>query len=427
MTLGILAFRMLGGLAPFVALFALHGPSPQMWLLSGAWALIVTATAVLAATVRRRHLANGRLVRGWLIADSIVAVLLNLGSIAVVPGSVQGPFGDVFWFYAMTTVAAWWLFEGPRAGVVALTTGGLLAWVIIAFDPDRPPDMTVGAGVAFVATHVVWLLGALVALLVAGRLVQFGSRAALADGLHLGRRRAEVRMLQTIHDTVLQTLESIALRGSDPSGDPRHELRAVAEDARRQAHDLRHLLQQPWASDDLRVQLTDLQERFRRRLDVELDVPDGVSAVRLSGDVATPLYGAVHEALTNVVKHAGVGSALITVQRLPNLIRVVVSDSGRGFAIREGRRGYGLEHSITRRMEEAGGDATVRSEIGRGTAVMLEIPAEPPSRPAPRRGTDREHAVGTGSSPGRVPGGVVGGAPSPAGGHWRAWSLTRSG
>ena len=92
------------------------------------------------------------------------------------------------------------------------------------------------------------------------------------------------------------------------------------------------------------------------------------------------LYRLVQELLFNVVKHAGVKQASVSVQRHEeNGVRITVSDSGCGFSeaalaeLDRGGDGFGL-FSIRERIEGLCGRMQVISAVGRGTRVILTVP-----------------------------------------------------
>lgn len=87
---------------------------------------------------------------------------------------------------------------------------------------------------------------------------------------------------------------------------------------------------------------------------------------------ANAISRGVHEALANVVSHAGVETATVRVERRDADVLVVVTDSGRGFVPGEvSPHQRGVSWSILERMAAAGGTASVTSEPGAGTCVRL--------------------------------------------------------
>ncbi len=92
--------------------------------------------------------------------------------------------------------------------------------------------------------------------------------------------------------------------------------------------------------------------------------------------VARAVAGAAREAVRNVVKHAH-ACATVAVARVGNGCRVTIADDGPGFDTQARPAGHlGIEDGIVRRMTEAGGSATIRSN-SLGSTVTLEWTSDP--------------------------------------------------
>ena len=143
---------------------------------------------------------------------------------------------------------------------------------------------------------------------------------------------------------------------------------AVAE-VRRVAHDLR-----PPALDEL-----GLAGAVRRladglaahRLDVQITVDDLPS---LPAAVEVAAYYIVGEALTNVARHSGAGSAVVALRVLGGELKVSVRDDGCGPGTAT-PAGVGTE-SMRERARELGGDCAVTAAAERGTLVSANLPCE---------------------------------------------------
>jgi signal transduction histidine kinase len=99
-----------------------------------------------------------------------------------------------------------------------------------------------------------------------------------------------------------------------------------------------------------------------------------------SEDVRILLFQSVRELLFNVVKHAGVRRARVTMVRSPrDRLRLVVADEGSGFDVEKFKTdgaaatGFGL-FSIGERLELLGGSMELESAPGRGTRVTVHAP-----------------------------------------------------
>jgi signal transduction histidine kinase len=110
-------------------------------------------------------------------------------------------------------------------------------------------------------------------------------------------------------------------------------------------------------------------------LPVELSV-EGTSAVMHPG-VELSAYRVVQEALTNVLKHAGVTRRIaVRLQHLPGQLAVEVVDDGRGSATSptaSGEGGHGLV-GMRERVELWGGELSVGPAPGGGYRVRALLP-----------------------------------------------------
>jgi PAS domain S-box-containing protein len=106
----------------------------------------------------------------------------------------------------------------------------------------------------------------------------------------------------------------------------------------------------------------------RAPFDVELEVTDE----ELPEVVAAAIYYLVAEALTNAAKHAGAGSARVSVQAQGALIACEVADDGSGGASAEGSGLRGLRD----RIEAARGTFALQSPPGGGTRITATFRTE---------------------------------------------------
>ena len=100
---------------------------------------------------------------------------------------------------------------------------------------------------------------------------------------------------------------------------------------------------------------------------VDVDAPD----VRLPAPQEVAAYFVCSEALANVAKYAGASSARIVLAADDALLRVQVTDDGRGGA--DPAAGSGLR-GLADRVEALGGRLSVDSAAGRGTTVAAVLP-----------------------------------------------------
>jgi signal transduction histidine kinase len=112
-------------------------------------------------------------------------------------------------------------------------------------------------------------------------------------------------------------------------------------------------------------------------------VPDAVAP-----DVALCVFRVVQESLQNVLKHSDAVEARVRMAGGGGLLRVAVSDAGRGFDVTaQANGGLGLV-SMRERLHLVGGELTIESAPGRGTVVAFQVPC-----------TDEEGAALPGAAP----------------------------
>ncbi|HWG56304.1 MAG TPA: PspC domain-containing protein [Gaiellaceae bacterium] len=193
------------------------------------------------------------------------------------------------------------------------------------------------------------------------------------DAERSARVRSEERaeVAARVHDSVLQTLALIQRHAQEPQ--------RVAALARRQERELRG-----WLYGDLPIgngaasvvaalsaAAADVEEVHGVRVELatagDCPVDERVEAAVL----------AAREAMTNAAKFAGVGEIDVYAEVTEDAVAVFVRDRGSGFdraGVPPGRRG--LVDSVERRLERAGGCATITSAPGEGTEVELRVPRD---------------------------------------------------
>lgn len=111
----------------------------------------------------------------------------------------------------------------------------------------------------------------------------------------------------------------------------------------------------------------------------EIEVLVDAAACPLPEHVEIALYRIAQEALQNVVKHAGVGSAYLRLHHTDDEVTLEVCDDGRGFEVGsrgsgddQGAGGHGMR-SMAERADLIGGRFEVRSHPGWGTTVTARV------------------------------------------------------
>ena len=98
---------------------------------------------------------------------------------------------------------------------------------------------------------------------------------------------------------------------------------------------------------------------------------------RLNSKTEIAIYRIIQEALNNIIKHSGANEFNIQLINTDNILRLMISDDGRGFDEKDKKntRGIGLMN-MRERIENMKGSFKIDSSIGKGTLLVFEIPKE---------------------------------------------------
>jgi signal transduction histidine kinase len=339
-------------------------------------AIAVVANVCALVIVLRIRGFRDSVARILLAADLVVGFGLNLVAALVVADPGYTHVSDMTWAYLIGSVALVTLSRGvPAASVVILASVPFHILMTVLGRHNGPGTSPVAAVVDDVVTLVPALVTAMVVLLLIG----LGMRLAMGVGIRRGQRAEHVRMQRTLHDTVLQALEAMALSPVAPTDldgavAQLTELRGIA---RAQAMELRGGLTEPveppaatGIGEELAAVVAEMaREGLRARL-VFTEVDDG----SLSETRRRAVRDAVREAMRNTMKHAGTDEVVLRVEQRDGGIAVIARDHGTGFSDTDRPAGFGISNSITARLADVGGSSTVESEPGRGTRVTLWVP-----------------------------------------------------
>ncbi|WP_199428844.1 sensor histidine kinase [Qaidamihabitans albus] len=305
---------------------------------------------------------NGRTAARLLVLDVVFAVLASLVVAAAVPAESFAAASQVPGKHLLGTVTLLTL-------AVGVLYGGAL---VLASVPVNLAASWLGTGRADVTgalSEVRTMLGVLITATGALVLLGLGIRLALAYGIRNGRLAERAVQHRWLHDTVLQTLEAIALPGSGDADELRRTARA-------EAAALRGYLESDTGHEGgpLGEKLAALAAEMARdglRAQLVLAEPDGET---LSEVRQLAVRDAVREALRNTLKHASTDKVLVRTEEREGGIATVIRDHGAGFSPQARPAGFGISESIVARLAEVGGTATVDSSPGSGTRVTLWVP-----------------------------------------------------
>ena len=198
------------------------------------------------------------------------------------------------------------------------------------------------------------------------------------------------RLAQELHDTLEQTLASIALqldtsaklfrKDSEGAGYHlelgRNILAQSQVDVRRSVWDLRSRALEQF---NLRGALVTNSKQLTEGTGISVEVNTKGTVRPLPEIIEDNLLRIAQEGVTNIIKHSRATQAVIDLDYDPQTILLQIADNGHGFAVtdhagpREGH--FGLL-GISERVQRLGGKLIITSTPGSGTVIKVEIPTE---------------------------------------------------
>ncbi len=195
------------------------------------------------------------------------------------------------------------------------------------------------------------------------------------------------RLARELHDSVTQALYSVTLYTDatrlaldankiDVAKENLDELRNMAREA---ILDMRLLvfelhppiLEQKGLVNALRARLEAVEVRSGVIADILVE-----NEKRLPQDIERELYKIAQEAITNTVKHAKAKKIRLKIIYAVDQFYMEIWDNGVGFSATDSdtKGGFGLR-SITERVNQLNGNIAIKSKLGKGTTIKIEIPA----------------------------------------------------
>ena len=213
-------------------------------------------------------------------------------------------------------------------------------------------------------------------------------RNALAVELETERERHRIGM--DLHDGIMQEVYAVGLAleiALDDFEVRPDASRASIERAIDQLHGvIRNIrsyifdLRPRQFTGNLAGALAELVQEFRQNSQIDADYAIDGDLAYVPNDLATVLYHIVHEALSNVRKHANANTVWLRVSSDGERTTLTVQDDGAGFDLDQDRpeRHRGVRN-MQARASASGVDLRIESAFGQGTRVIAEIRSTPGS------------------------------------------------
>jgi PAS domain S-box-containing protein len=217
-----------------------------------------------------------------------------------------------------------------------------------------------------------------------------GQLLSLASEISLAQEHERRQIAVALHDQIGQLL-AMARMKLRASLKPIHEgqlrenlsqVTALIEETLKETRSLTFELSPPILAElGFEAAVSWLAKHMGERFGLRVELRKSKTELSLSPEMAAVLYQAVRELLMNVIKHAQVDSARVSIREQDQKVYVSVRDRGAGFdpgVIENPVRmdGFGL-FSIRERLRYFGGRVSVESKPERGTVVTLVAPTGP--------------------------------------------------
>jgi signal transduction histidine kinase len=351
------------------------------WVIAGMLVVFVTLLALEPWLSRRSH----ALTHAYLAVQTAIIVAL------AIPPPHNDFYASLFFCLALQAMHVFPPSIGLRwVAAFSVVLSALMVYTL-GWTAGLPLALIYSAGVLSIGSYVAFIRQAetsrrenrelLAELEVTHRRLQ--AHAAQAGELAVAQERG--RLARNLHDSVTQTVFSMTLTAEaarllfdrDPSR-AASQLTKLQELARSALIEMRTLMQELGPSPVAEQGLIPALRQHTRALEEQHGLIVDVRATgepALSDQVAQRLYRIAQEALNNVVKHAQVNQASVTLRCEDGYTLLQVQDYGRGFvpeAVDVGGKHMGLS-SMRERAEMMGGILTVDSRPGQGTRVTVEV------------------------------------------------------
>jgi PAS domain S-box-containing protein len=197
------------------------------------------------------------------------------------------------------------------------------------------------------------------------------------------------RISRELHDEIVQTLVGINVHletlAREATVNPRALKQKIARTQRlvgKSVNIVHHFARElrPATLDDLGLIATlhSFMKDFMKRTGIRVHFTAFAGVEQLDSARRTVLYRVVQSALANVAQHARASRVQVSIQKLPDAVRMKITDNGKSFDV--GRLSH-IKRSkhlgllgMRERVEMVGGNLSVESAPGRGTTIGAQIP-----------------------------------------------------
>ena len=109
-----------------------------------------------------------------------------------------------------------------------------------------------------------------------------------------------------------------------------------------------------------------------KNINIVFETDENLAAEKLSMEQRQHIYYIFKEAINNMVKYAGTSQAIIRMFKKGKMLVLHIEDNGKGFNVTAADNGNGLAN-MRKRAEMIHGQLQIRSAVGQGTVIRLEV------------------------------------------------------
>ena len=207
-----------------------------------------------------------------------------------------------------------------------------------------------------------------------------GQELKLLEASVDGQEQERQRIAIDLHDRIGSLLSTVRLKFSSMNNDHKEHAEMTKGIALldRSLTEVRRISQDLASGTlvkfGLEGAIRDLVQTFEFADEIKFTIHFHGLEKRLNSEVERVVFRVVQESVSNALKHSGCNEIDIQINRLEDMVNVMVVDNGKGFDPREFRlKGMGLK-GMKARVAKFMGTFNIDSGKGRGTTINIDIP-----------------------------------------------------
>lgn len=128
--------------------------------------------------------------------------------------------------------------------------------------------------------------------------------------------------------------------------------------------------------EDLKMRIFNFIEKAKiatEEIDFKFNIDESLGQLKFTSIKGMNVYRSIQEAINNSIKYAKASEIMIDVKSNDDMVLIMVSDNGIGFDEHSVVPGNGIQN-IRKRIKDIGGTLALKSELEKGTSIVLAVP-----------------------------------------------------